>query len=107
MQRISYKDIGLKYNLSPFDNPVASVKPGETIILETQDACSGQIQTENDHRDHSKIPFGNPLVGSIYVEGAEKGNTIAVSIADIKPTTGQGCIYRQCPFPAPDKDMQD
>ena len=93
MKRISFKDAGLKYTLSPYDEPVIRVKPKETLVVEVEDAPSGQIRKEGDFRDRSKIPFGNPLVGPIYIEGAEKGGTVSISIRDIKPTIGQGATY--------------
>lgn len=36
------------------------------------------------------MPFSNPVVGPIYVDGAEKGDTLAVKIKDIRPRIGQG-----------------
>jgi acetamidase/formamidase len=36
------------------------------------------------------MPFSNPVMGPIYVEGAEKGDTLAVKIKDIRPRIGQG-----------------
>lgn len=93
MKKISFKDIGLKYTLSPYDKPVTYMRSGESIIIEVEDACSGQIRKAGDIRDRKKIPFGNPVVGPIYVEGARKGGTIIVSIEDIKPAIGQGVTY--------------
>jgi amidase len=93
MNQISFRDIGLKYTLSPHDKPVVHIAPGETLILETEDACSGQIRKQGDVRDRDKIPFANPVVGPIYVEGAEKGNTLAVFIEEIEPLIGQGITY--------------
>ncbi|MFC1931096.1 acetamidase/formamidase family protein [Chloroflexota bacterium] len=93
MNRVSFRDIGLKYVLSPHDEPVARIEPGETLALETEDACSGQIRKKGDYRDRGKIPYGNPVVGPIYIEGAEKGNTLAVLIEEIEPLIGQGVTY--------------
>ncbi|MFQ6095115.1 MAG: acetamidase/formamidase family protein [Candidatus Bathyarchaeia archaeon] len=93
MKSVSFSDVGLKYVLSPYDEPIVHVKPGEVLLLEVEDASSGQIRNRGDSRDRSKIPFGNPVVGPIYIEGAEKGSTISVSIDEIKPTIGQGATY--------------
>jgi len=93
LQHISYTKVGLKYLLSPYDNPVAHVKPKETIKVTTEDACSGQIQNEDDARDREKIPFGNPVVGPIFVEGADKGDTLCVTIEEISAPTKQGVTY--------------
>jgi len=93
LKRTSFKDVGLKYTLSPYDEPVAYVKPKETIILEVEDAASGEVRDKGDFRDRVKIPFGNPVVGPIYIEGAETGKSIAVAVEEIKPTIGQGVTY--------------
>lgn len=93
MKRVSFRDVGLKYAFRPHDEPVARVEPGETLLLESEDACSGQIRKKGDHRDCGKIPYGNPIVGPIYVDGAEKGNTLAISIKEIKPLIGRGVTY--------------
>ena len=93
MKRVSFRNVGLKYVLSPYDEPVAYVEPGETLVLETEDACSGQIRKKGDYRDRGKIPYGNPVVGPIYIEGAERGSTLAVLITEIKPLIGQGVTY--------------
>jgi len=93
LKRISFRDTGLKYTLSPYDEPVAYIKPKETVILEVEDACSGQIRDRRDYRDRHEIPFGNPVIGPIYIEGVEKGSSISISIEEIKPTIGQGVTY--------------
>jgi len=93
LRKISFRDTGLKYALSPYDEPVAHVDPGETLIIEVEDASSGQIRKKTDRRDRRSIPFGNPVVGPIYVKGAEKGGSISVSIIEITPTIGQGATY--------------
>jgi len=93
MKQVSFKDVGLKYALSPYDKPVTNIEPGETLVLETEDACSGQVRKKGDYRDRGKIPYGNPVVGPIYVEGAERGNVLAVSIEEIEPLIGQGVTH--------------
>ena len=93
MKSLSFRDLGLKYTLGPYDEPVVRVKPGETLIIEVEDASSGQIRKKGDRRDRTKAPYGNPVVGPIYIEGAEKGSTISISINEIKPTNGQGATY--------------
>jgi len=90
LKRVSFRDVGLKYVLSPYDKPVAHVKPGENLVLEVEDATSGQIRKRGDFRDRGKVPFGNPVVGPIYVEDAEKGSTISVAIKEIKPINRAG-----------------
>ena len=71
-------------------NPVRlRIQPGETIVVEAEDAFSGQIRTNDDRRDKSKIPAGNPQTGPIWIEGAEPGDSLAVTIHSIQPTIQQ------------------
>jgi acetamidase/formamidase len=93
MKYVSFREVGLKYVLNSCDEPIAFIRPNETLVLEVEDAASGQLRKESDRRDRRKNPFGNPVVGPIYVDGAENGGTLAVLIEEIKPTIGQGVTY--------------
>ncbi len=73
--------------------PRAHIHSGESLLVESEDAFSGQIRTPDDRRDKTKMPFGNPLTGPIYVEGAQRGDSLAVTIHDIRPTLGK-CFTR-------------
>ncbi|MDX1947027.1 MAG: acetamidase/formamidase family protein [Pirellulaceae bacterium] len=71
-------------------NPIRlRIQPGETIVVDSEDAFSGQIRTNDDRRDKSKQPYGNPQTGPIWIEGAEPGDSLAVTIHEIKPSIGQ------------------
>lgn len=83
----------LYYEFSRHNPPRLRVRPGETILVETEDAFSGQIRTDADRRDKTKMPFGNPQTGPIWVEGAEPGDSLAVKIEEIRPSIGQ-CATR-------------
>jgi amidase len=83
----------LCYEFNRHDEPRCRVTPGERLIVESQDAFSGQIRTESDRRDKVKMPYSNPTTGPIYVEGAERGDTLAVRIHSIVPSMGQ-CFTR-------------
>ena len=83
----------LSYEFSRHHEPRLRITPGETIVVETEDALSGQIRSDTDRRDKSTMPYSNPLAGPIFVEGAEPGDAIAVKIAEIRPTLGQ-CATR-------------
>ena len=93
LNRISYRKVGLKYSLSHFEKPVSYVKSGERLVIEVEDACSGQIRKKGDFRDRVKIPFGNPVVGQIYVDDAETGHTLRIDIEEINPIIAQGFTY--------------
>ena len=54
--------------LDPRTPPIATVKPGETIEVETWTALARVI---------------NPTTGPLYIEGAEPGDALEVEIIDI------------------------
>ena len=83
----------LYYEFSRHNEPRLRIQPGETVLVESEDAFSGQIRTNEDRRDKTKKPYGNPQTGPIWVEGAEPGDTLAVAIEDIQPSIGQ-CATR-------------
>lgn len=83
----------LEYEFSRHREPRVRIAPGETIAVESEDAFSGQIRTNEDRRDKSKMPFSNPLTGPIWVDGARPGDSLAVRIESIEPTIGQ-CATR-------------
>ncbi len=68
----------LYYEFSRHNTPRISIAPGETLVVESEDAFSGQIRTAADRRDKGKKPYGNPQSGPIYVNGAAPGDTLAV-----------------------------
>lgn len=74
------------YTIGPYSKPVLSVDPGDTIVIETLDAFGGKIT--NEHVKPSevlKFPYVNPLNGPIFVNGAEEGDALKVSVRSIKP----------------------
>jgi acetamidase/formamidase len=83
----------LYYEFSRHREPRLRIEPGETVVVATEDALSGQIRTDADRRDKVKMPYSNPLTGPIAIEGAEPGDALAVTIAEIRPTIGQ-CATR-------------
>lgn len=83
----------LYYEFSRHNEPRLSIQPGETVLVESEDAFSGQIRTNEDRRDKTLKPWGNPQTGPIVVEGAQPGDTLAVRIDDIQPANGQ-CATR-------------
>jgi amidase len=71
---------------SPYLNPVATVKPGEQVVIHTHDALGGRIRSEADLPSEAMAEADpNPLTGPIYVQGAEPGDTLSVHIGSIEP----------------------
>jgi acetamidase/formamidase len=83
----------LIYEFSRHNEPVLHIESGETILVETEDALSGQIRTNEDRRDKSKMPYSNPVNGPISIEAAEPGDALAVKIEEIRPRDGQCATY--------------
>jgi acetamidase/formamidase len=81
----------LVYEFSRHQEPRLRIESGETVVVEAEDALSGQIRTDADRRDKTKMPFSNPVNGPIWVEGAEPGDALAITIGEIRPTIGQCC----------------
>ena len=79
------------YVIGPYREPVATVKPGETFTVETADAFENKIDSPKaDITKLIRLPYVNPLTGPIYVEGAEKGDTLAVTIDSIEVVRDYG-----------------
>jgi amidase len=78
----------LRYEFSRHDEPRLRIESGETLVVESEDALSGQIRTDSDRRDKVKMPYSNPMTGPIFVEGAVPGDALAVKIHEIRPTRG-------------------
>lgn len=85
--RISIADQGkFHYVYGPYAAPVLRVAPGAVVTVETHDAFEGKITSETDKPSEIlTFPFLNPQNGPIFVEGAEKGDALAVRIISITP----------------------
>jgi acetamidase/formamidase len=74
------------YVYGPYADPVLHISPGDIVVAETQDAFEGALKSESDSPTQLlNVPFLNPQCGPIAVEGAEKGDVLAVRIQSIKP----------------------
>src|SRR5215218_8851803 len=74
------------YVFSRYVDPIATVQPGETVAIYTDDAFESQITRLDDKPSQILGAYLNPQTGPIYVEGAEPGDTLAVRIENIEPT---------------------
>jgi amidase len=89
MQRIP-REQSRKYAFDWRDQPLLRVRPGEAFEIETWDASTGYFKSAADKAipalrpgfDRSP-PHANPLGGPVFVEGAERGDTLAVTIEEI------------------------
>lgn len=85
--RLSEEDQGtFHYVYGPYSEPVLRIAPGDVVEVETLDAFGGVIKTEDDLPSAKlNMPFVNPQNGPIAVEGAEKGDVLAVHIHSVLP----------------------
>jgi len=73
--------------LGPYTPPVATVRPGEVVEIETWDAFGGVVkpgQTFTEAMAKGVKLHVNTVTGPIEVEGAEPGDTLVVEILDIE-----------------------
>jgi amidase len=73
-----------KAHFSPDEAPALRIAPGtgERIAFETSDAVYAQL---HEHKDMAKLTAQiNPVTGPLYVEGAKPGDTLAVTIHEIR-----------------------
>jgi amidase len=87
----------LVYEFSRHLAPRATIRPGELLQIESEDALSGQIRLPGDRRDKSKVPYSNPVAGPIVVEGAQVSDQLAVTIHEIASRDGQCSTYTGAP----------
>jgi len=74
------------YTIGPYSDPVLTIKPGDRVAFWTQDCFEGRIQDEKDLPSQIlEMPFINPQCGPVMVEGAEKGDALAIHIESMIP----------------------
>ncbi|BAV49208.1 ABC-type oligopeptide transport system periplasmic component-like protein [Mesorhizobium loti] len=68
--------------------PVERVAPGSTIEFQCLDSSGGQLKADSTVADIAKLDFAgiNPVTGPIFVEGAEPGDALKVTIELFKPS---------------------
>ncbi len=89
MQKIE-RDAARKYAFDWRDEPLLKVRVGETFEIETFDASTGYFKTPNDKAvpgrrpgfDRSP-PLANPIAGPVWLEGAQRGDTLVVELEEI------------------------
>jgi acetamidase/formamidase len=90
--------------------PVLTVAPGSTIEFACSDASDGQLTAKSTVADVVNLDFGrvNPVTGPVFIDGAEPGDALKVTIREFKPSgtgwtaiiPGFGLLADQFPNPA-------
>jgi acetamidase/formamidase len=74
------------YVYSPYRDPIATIRRGETVSIYTIDAFGDVITGEDTLPSDTLGPYLNPQTGPFFIEGAEPGDTLAVRIENIEAT---------------------
>ena len=72
------------YSMSAGHAPAARVPSGETVVFETTDCYGGQIVREEQLLGGIDWDEINPATGPLFVEGAQPGDLLKVSVLDIR-----------------------
>ncbi|MFZ3581747.1 acetamidase/formamidase family protein [Loktanella sp. DJP18] len=72
--------------------PAQRVEPGATILFHCHDSSAGQLGPSSTVADVATLDFGkiNPVSGPIWVEGAEPGDAIKVTLDSFAPQVQDG-----------------
>ena len=70
------------------NDPALKIAPGESISFNPPDSSGGQITTQSQLADLGKLDFSkvNPVAGPVYVDGAEPGDAIKVTLLEFGPS---------------------
>jgi formamidase len=71
----------------PAIKPVVRAKPGDLITFETRDALDSDLTVRSLPKDVLAIDLNlvHPMTGPVYVEGAKRGDILAITLIDIEP----------------------
>ncbi len=89
MQRIT-REQSIKYAFDWRDNPLIRVHCGESFEIEAYDASTGYFKSSADKAIPARRPgfdrhppLVNPIAGPVWLEGAERGDTLVLTVEDI------------------------
>ena len=71
----------------PQIQPAARAKPGDFIVFETRDALDSDLRLDSTADDVTALDLNlvHPMTGPVHVEGAERGDVLAITLVDIEP----------------------
>jgi amidase len=75
--------------------PAERVAPGSTILFHCHDSSAGQLGPSSTLADVVNLDFGkiNPVSGPIYIDGAEPGDAVKVTIDSFAPQLHGGAGF--------------
>jgi formamidase len=67
--------------------PVLRADPGDHIVFETRDAFDSDLTLDSTADDVTALDLNlvHPMTGPVFIEGAERGDVLAVTLVDIEP----------------------
>jgi acetamidase/formamidase len=70
------------------NKPAVTIAPGETIEFHPVDSSGGQLNPNSTVANIPTLDFGkvNPVAGPVYVDGAEPGDAIKVTLISFAPS---------------------
>ena len=90
--------------------PALTIAPGETVEFKDIDATCGQLTAKSTVADIRTLDFSrvNPIAGPIFVDGAEPGDALKVTLVEMTPSgwawtaivPGFGLLAEDFPEPA-------
>jgi len=71
----------------PAIQPVERAKPGDQLIFHTRDALDSDLNLDAVADDMAAIDLNlvHPMTGPVHIEGAKRGDVLAVTLVDIEP----------------------
>jgi formamidase len=66
---------------------VARAQPGDFLVFETRDALDSDLTLDSVADDVAAVDLNlvHPMTGPVHIEGAERGDVLAVTLIDIAP----------------------
>ena len=90
--------------------PALRAEPGATVLFQCRDSSAGQLTAQSTLAEVASLDFSkvNPISGPIYLEGAEPGDALKITIDSFAPSgwgwtaniPGFGLLADQFPDPA-------
>ena len=71
----------------PAIEAVARANPGDLIVFQTRDALDSDLTLDSVADDVTSIDLNliHPMTGPVHIEGAKRGDVLAVELVDIEP----------------------
>jgi formamidase len=71
----------------PAIQPATRAQPGDFIVFETRDALDSDLAIDSNADDVAALDLNlvHPMTGPVHIEGAQRGDVLAVTLVDIEP----------------------